>query len=226
MEMLRPSLNEVQNERSCLENKLQEQRAKRRSLEPELDKTKAKLAQVKDTYFKKTEISKVLNHKVGQFQISANSIEEENQTRRRTIAEKNDQISSEEKESQLEEIKAFEENLAAIADKLVLARKFYDDGNLSQEISDIEERKEQMESKAADFYKEMVALESNFEKIQLNRQEKGEDLGDSGIDMDTRKTIKSLLQEVKEECERATALLQNVDEALKDDQEMLEKVKE
>ena len=223
--MLRPSLNEVQNERSCLENKLQEQRAKRRSLEPELDKTKAKLAQVKDTYFKKPEISKVLNHKVGQFQISANSIEEENQTRRRTIAEKSDQISSL-KESQLEEIKAFEENLAAIADKLVLARKFYDDGNLSQELSDIEERKEQMESKAADFYKEMVALESNFEQIQLNRQEKGEDLGDSGIDMATRKTIKSLLQEVKKECERATALLQNVDEALKDDQDKLEKVKE
>ncbi|XP_033759885.1 uncharacterized protein LOC117342031 [Pecten maximus] len=219
--MLRQSLNEVQHERSCLENKLHEQRAKRRGLEQELEKTKVKLAQMKDLHTKRTEISKVLHHKVGQFQTLANSIEEENQTRRKTIAEKNGQIASL-KENQLEEIKTFEENLAVIADKLVAARKFYDDGNLSQEISAIEERKLQMESKAADFYQEMMALQSSFEEIKLEAKTQEDHFNDSGIDMDTKKTIKSLFQV---EHELASSALQKAEVDLQEDKESLDKLK-
>ncbi|OWF47193.1 hypothetical protein KP79_PYT20390 [Mizuhopecten yessoensis] len=135
-----------------------------------------------------TETAKVVHHKVGQIQALANSIEEENQARRNTIAEKNDKIESL-KNSQHKEINKFEENLAAIADKLVAARKFYDDDNLSKEISILEERKQQMENKAGDIYQEMMALQSSFEELRLGA-ENHNDFNDSGIDMDTKKSIR------------------------------------
>ncbi|XP_060078032.1 CAP-Gly domain-containing linker protein 1-like [Ylistrum balloti] len=217
--MLRQGLNEVQQERTCLENKLHEQRAKRRGLEQELEKIKNKLSQVKDVHTKKAEISKVLHHKVGQIQALANSIEEDNQSRRKTINEKNNKIESL-KEIQLEEIKSFEETLAALADKLVAARKFYDDNNLIKEISVIEERKQQMESQAGNFYQEMMALQSSFEELSLESQNK-DNFNDSGIDLDTRKTIKSLF---RDEQDRASCVLQRVKTDLQGDEEILDKL--
>ncbi|XP_021360028.1 uncharacterized protein LOC110454701 [Mizuhopecten yessoensis] len=218
--MLRHSLNEVQQERNCLENKLHEERAKRRGLEQELEKIKNKLVQVKDIHTKNTETAKVVHHKVGQIQALANSIEEENQARRNTIAEKNDKIESL-KNSQHKEINKFEENLAAIADKLVAARKFYDDDNLSKEISILEERKQQMENKAGDIYQEMMALQSSFEELRLGA-ENHNDFNDSGIDMDTKKSIRSLFQD---EHGRAFSALEKVKADIQKDKDLLQELK-
>ncbi|XP_064615462.1 uncharacterized protein LOC135479521 [Liolophura sinensis] len=205
------NLKELQQEKSCLEQKLNELRDKRRKLESLVATVKTKHAQVSDTNAKMMETLKVAQHKVMQTQTQANSLENSNTEKRATIANLNEKIENE-KLLQLEQVQDFEKNLGTISADLNQARHFFTEDNLETEISGASEKIRDIDNKVMVSTSEVDNLSEELQKLSLRQSGTG-DTDIYGVSLEERRQIWNMLQE---ENDSSLKCLDNLGNQLKD----------
>ncbi|KAK3586546.1 hypothetical protein CHS0354_022678 [Potamilus streckersoni] len=193
LECLLHSLKEVQHEKTCLEHKLNEKRSKRQELESSVQGVNTKLMQVKDVHCKMLETMKVAQHKVEETQSQADSLDEANQSKRKSLKDLNNKIEAE-KQKQAEEVSKFEEELSAITDQLRQAKKYYTDHNLERHIWDTVERQHGIETQDEGFEAEIEHLSHLVADLMKERKQ----CWNEDLPLEVRKQICYLFQQENE----------------------------
>ncbi|KAL5004361.1 hypothetical protein ScPMuIL_017817 [Solemya velum] len=210
------SLKELQNEKNCLEQKLNEQREKRRELEKSLNSVNAKYLQVSDINTKMVETLKVAQHKEAQAQSMANSLEETNTSQREQIDVLNNKIENE-KANQFQEIQTFENQLSQITEELKICREFYSEIHLEGEISDVQKKKTEFGEKIEDMNTKVEEITIKMEKLLQHRSEI--ENNDDGVPLNVRQDIWDALMNEKKSYEQYLKEVRNTIEELKRSQD-------
>ncbi|ESP05008.1 hypothetical protein LOTGIDRAFT_156257 [Lottia gigantea] len=216
VETLLHNLKELQNEKTCLEQKLNEQRRKRRDAERHFEMVNMKWMQVSDMHQKMNETLKVAQLKVSQTQAQADSLEASNNKKREKIADLNKTIESE-KQKQDKEVVKFEEELSKVSNMLMNARNFHQDENLESEYQKLESLQKEIINEKKCLSSEMENLSQVLETLTIEQKQ---DLDYPDITEDNRRTIWNLFKEEnlksKEFLEKKKQELEDVHTKLKE----------
>ncbi|KAK3753697.1 hypothetical protein RRG08_038344 [Elysia crispata] len=163
------TLKELQNEKACLEQKLQEQDMKKHSLEKSLEQESNKCAHVQEKHRRMAGTFAVAQQKVDTTLTTCMSLQEEIELIKPEM-EKLQQSIQEEKRQQHKNIKEFEEALSEISAQLFQARNFYKKTTLQDETALAMKVAMELESKAEKDDKEIQRMTHALEKLTLERE--------------------------------------------------------
>lgn len=156
----------MKSEKSCLEQKLNERRNRRRLLEQLLENVNVKYLQMKDIHSKMTETLKVAQHKASQTQSLANSLDANNQCFKRSITDLN-QKAEKEKKIQMENVAQFEDNLLEVSNAMFVAREIHLEENLRNCISHAEKAELELNLKFKNYLNSFKEMELNVHNMKL-----------------------------------------------------------
>ncbi|XP_070539324.1 synaptonemal complex central element protein 1-like [Ptychodera flava] len=167
LEVIFDSIQELQQAKALNEKKLNEVRNNRRCLESKLDAVSAKHAQASDTNNKMMETLKIAQHKVSQTQSQIDSQEEANQIISGRIKTLNEKVKQEE-ERQKNEINAFETKLAELAARFLNARHYYLPDSLRNKIDEISKKQRQLKEQVKENEEEADKLSEQMQQMKID----------------------------------------------------------
>ncbi|RUS83037.1 hypothetical protein EGW08_009225 [Elysia chlorotica] len=168
LESLVYTLKELQSEKTCLEQKLQEQGLKKQSLEKNLEQESNKCAHVQEKHRRMAGTFAIAQQKVDATLTSCLSLQEEIEKIKPEM-EKLQQSIAEEKQQQHKNILEFEAALSGIAAELFQARSFYKKSALQAEEANAEKAAFELERKAEKDEKEIQRMAQSLDSLSLEK---------------------------------------------------------
>ncbi|CAC5418356.1 unnamed protein product [Mytilus coruscus] len=217
VETLLASLKEIQQEKSYLEQKLNERRNRRRQLEQELESVNGKYLQIKDVHTKMNETLKVAQHKVSQTQSLADSLDDRNEYYKKSIEDLNQKLNVE-KKGQMEEVTQFEENLSLVSDNLCSARTVFTDENLQNCLTEAENIEKKLHERVISYQNSLLGMEAEFDKLKINPKQEPYY---SDIPVELRRDMWLLFQD---EHHKATECLQDIQGQIDSAKQLIETI--
>lgn len=163
------TLKELQNEKVCLEQKLQEQDLQKQSLEQTLEQESNKCAHVQEKHRRMAGTFAVAQQKVDTTLTACVNLQEEIEKLKPQM-ELLQQAIAEEKKQQRRNIEAFEAALGEISAELFHARSFYKKDALQNQINLAKKEAGELEHKACTENKDIQRMTDDLERLTIEKK--------------------------------------------------------